>query len=143
ETQILRGGVSSRVVRVIRSIGASLVVKQALAQLRVADEWFSDPMRVHREALGLRYLLRLAPPGTIVPLLFEDFSLHVIGMVDVPRPHRNWKTCLLEEPPNADHIRQFATMLATIHTRAAEQRHELRSLFADRSSFESLRLDPY
>lgn len=143
DTQILRGGVSSRVVRVTRERGASLVVKQALAQLRVADDWFSDPTRVHREALGLRWLTQLAPPGTITPLLFEDFAHHVIGMVDVPRPHHDWKTCLLSTAPNPHHVRQFAAMLATIHTQAAERRHVLRPLFADRSWFESLRIDPY
>lgn len=143
ETEILRGGVSSRVVRVTRALGASLVVKQALAQLRVADQWFSDPTRVHREALALRWLQRLAPPDTTTPLLFEDFSHHVIGMGDVPRPHHDWKTCLLTAPPDPRHVGQFATILATIHVRAAERRDELEPVFADRSFFESLRIDPY
>ena len=39
----LRGGVSNRTVLVGRPSGESWVVKQALAKLRVATDWFSDP----------------------------------------------------------------------------------------------------
>src|SRR6185295_14240171 len=63
---VLAGGVSNRTVLVERPNGESWVIKQALAKLRVAADWFSDPQRIHREALGLRWLNRLAPPGTTV-----------------------------------------------------------------------------
>src|SRR6185436_14042370 len=69
---LLRGGVSNRTVLVERSDGRSFVVKQALEKLRVQVEWHSDPRRIHHEALGLIWLARLAPPGTITSLLFED-----------------------------------------------------------------------
>ena len=72
----LAGGVSNRTVLVERASGEAWVLKQALAKLRVKVDWFSDPARVHREALRLTWLAKLAPPGTIKPLIFQDESQH-------------------------------------------------------------------
>ena len=146
ETPVMRtlaGGVSNRTVWVTRPSGEAWVLKQALAKLRVPVDWFSSPMRVHREALGLRYLAELAPPGTIPPLVFEDHTAHLIAMQAVPEPHTNWKTLLLAGDLEMDHVRQFGALLATIHARAAVRRAELEPVFADRSFFESLRMEPY
>src|SRR4051812_7169919 len=66
----LTGGVSNRTVLVERDAGENIVLKQALARLRVASEWLSDPRRIEREALGLTWLARLAPKGTTTPLVF-------------------------------------------------------------------------
>src|SRR4051812_49673507 len=87
--ETLAGGVSNRTVLVERPIGESWVLKQALAKLRVKVDWFSDPARVHREALGLKWLAQLAPAGTITPLVFEDEANHLLAMQAVPRPHEN------------------------------------------------------
>jgi aminoglycoside phosphotransferase (APT) family kinase protein len=141
--QTLAGGVSNRTVLVERADGPSFVLKQALAKLRVAVDWFSDPARIEREALGLKHLAELAPPGTITPLTFEDPANHLLAMAAVPKPHDNWKSVLLAGQINPDHVIQFAKLLATIHRRAAENRAELATLFADRRFFESLRLEPY
>ena len=139
---VLQGGVSNRTVRVERESGEAWVVKQALAKLRVPVDWFSSPERIHREALGLEWLTRLAPPGTITPLLFEDRESHLLAMEAVPQPHENWKTMLLDGRICASHFRQFATMLAAIH-RDAAGRADLAEVFRDRDFFESLRLEPY
>src|SRR3712207_654392 len=94
---VLAGGVSNRTVLVERPTGEAWVLKQALEKLRVSVDWFSDPERVHREALGLRWLQELAPPGSITPLVFEDHEHHLLAMEAVPEPHENWKTMLLED----------------------------------------------
>ncbi len=141
--RVLAGGVSNRTVWVERPIGEAWVLKQALAKLRVQVDWFSDPERVHREALGLRWLAQLAPPGTITPLLFEDHTQHLLAMQAVPQPHANWKTLLLAGQLDSDHVTQFGRLLGAIHRRAYERREELAPIFADRSFFESLRLEPY
>ncbi len=141
--QTLAGGVSNRTVLVERLSGEAWVLKQALAKLRVQVDWFSPPERVHREALGLRWLEQLAPPGTITPLVFEDFEHHLIAMQAVPRPHRNWKTMLLEGELQSAHVRQFGSLLGAVHWTCSERRTELEADFADRSYFESLRLEPY
>src|SRR5436190_2229159 len=114
ETPICRtlaGGVSNRTVLVERRSGESWVLKQALAKLRVKVDWFSDPARIHREALGLKYLAKLAPPGTITPLIFEDESNHLLAMAAVPQPHENWKTMLLAGRLEMQHVEQFAAIL--------------------------------
>ena len=140
---ILQGGVSNRTVWVERESGEAWVLKQALAKLRVPVDWFSSPERIQREALGLEWLARLAPPGAVTPLLFEDRERHLLAMQAVPQPHANWKTVLLGGTICADHVRQFATLLAAIHREAYLRRAELADVFADRTFFESLRLEPY
>lgn len=139
----LHGGVSNRTVLVERDSGEAWVLKQALAKLRVAADWHSDPRRVHREALGLRWLEHLAPAGTIPPLVFEDDEHHLLAMRAVPHPHENWKSALLARGPDSDHVRQFGDLLGMIHRRSTERRDELASEFSNRSFFEGLRLEPY
>jgi aminoglycoside phosphotransferase (APT) family kinase protein len=139
----LAGGVSNRAVWVERSDGDAWVLKQALPKLRVAVDWFSSPERVHREALGMRWLHSLAPRGTITPLLFEDHTHHLIAMAAVPRPHANWKTSLLTGAVEDAHVRQFGALLGAIHSGALQRPAELRETFADRSFFEGLRLEPF
>lgn len=140
---VLPGGVSNRTVLVERAGGEAWVVKQALARLRVQVEWFSSPERIHREALGLRWLAELAPAGTITPLIFEDHEAHLLAMQAVPQPHENWKTLLLRGELHADHIAQFARLLGDIHRASHERRSEVEPVFGDRGFFESLRLEPY
>ena len=142
-SQVLAGGVSCRTVLVQLSDGRAWVLKQALERLRVRADWFSDPVRIHREAAGLRWLARLAPPGATVDFVFEDFAAHVLAMTAVPAPHLNWKTCLLARGPESDHARQFGRLLGAIHRRAAEQSAALRSEFGDLTFFEQLRLEAY
>ena len=140
---VLQGGVSNKTVLVERVDGDPWVLKQALPKLRVQVDWFSPVERVHREALGLRWLERIAPPGTTTPLVFEDFQHHLVAMTAVPQPHENWKQMLLRGDVVPDHVDQFATLLGTIHREGAIRRDELEPVFGDRGFFESLRLEPY
>ena len=142
--RVLAGGVSNRTVLVERpGSGEAWVVKQALPKLRVAVDWFSDPERIHREALGLRWLEELVPPGTITPLVFEDQDNHLLAMEAVPEPHENWKRMLLGGELENDHVRQFGRLVGTLHRGGYERREEAKRAFWDRSFFESLRLEPY
>jgi aminoglycoside phosphotransferase (APT) family kinase protein len=139
----LSGGVSNRVVRVERAGGEAWVLKQALPRLRVREEWFSDPARIQREALGLQWLARLAPAGSITPLVFADPAEDLLAMQAVPHPHENWKTRLLAGGLEREHVVQFGELLGAIHRRAREQQAGLAAIFDDRQFFESLRLEPY
>lgn len=143
----LAGGVSNRTVLVTRPTGEGWVLKQALAKLRVKVDWFSDPARIHREAMGLRWLEKLAPAGTITPLVFEDHEHHLLAMQAVPEPHDNFKTLLLAgQLPRAtllDYAGQFGRLLGEVQRHASERRSEVEPAFADRGFFESLRVEPY
>lgn len=139
----LSGGVSNRTVLVERASGEAWVIKQALEKLRVQVDWFSSPQRIHREAEGLRWLMTLAPAGSVPAFVFEDHDAHLLGMSAVPQPHANWKTLLLNGEIHPNHVRQFAALLAAVHRRAAEQKEAVQAAFADTSFFESLRLEPY
>jgi 5-methylthioribose kinase len=143
--QTLAGGVSNRTVLVEFKDGQSWVIKQALAKLRTKADWFSDPSRVHREALGIRWLSKLAPPGTIPEFVFEDFENHLLTMQAVPQPHENWKTMLMAVPfrLHLDYFRQFGWLLGIIHRASKDLAMELSGAFADRTFFESLRIEPY
>ncbi len=140
---VLTGGVSNRTVWVERANGEAWVMKQALAKLRVKVDWFSSPERIHREALAMTWLAQLAPPDTIVPLVFEDQANHILAMQAVPQPHANWKTLLLAGDLQLDHIAQFAQLLAMIQRKASLRQHEIEPIFADRTFFETLRVEPY
>lgn len=139
----LAGGVSNRTVLLERSTGEAWVLKQALERLRVRVEWHSDPRRIEREALGMRRLAEIAPPGAITPLIFVDPEHHLLAMAAVPRPHENWKTMLLSGKVEEDHVAQFAELLAAIHRAGHHRRQQFAVEFEDRSHFESLRLEPY
>ncbi len=138
----LPGGVSCRTV-LVQWPDHGWVMKQALAKLRVKVDWFSDPLRIRREALGLRHLPALAPAGTITPLVFEDQEVNLLAMEAVPQPHENWKTMLLAGRLEDDHVRQFGNLIGSIHSKSAAKRDELEPLFAERGFFESLRLEAY
>jgi 5-methylthioribose kinase len=142
QVRVLHGGVSNKTVLVQRN-GDAWVLKQALAKLRVPVDWFSDPMRIHREASALRWLERLAPPGAVPRLVFEDFDDHVLCMEAVPEPHENWKEKLLAGRVERNDVAQFGRLLGEIHVRSAQRLDDLRPDFGDREFFESLRLEPY
>jgi 5-methylthioribose kinase len=141
DASVLAGGVSNRTVLVRRQSG-DWVVKQALARLRVDVEWRSDPARVHREAAALRVLAELVP-GHVPGFVFEDRSHHLLCMDAVDEPHENWKTKLLSGAVEQPDFAAFGRLLARIHALSAERVDELSDPFADRSFFESLRLEPY
>jgi aminoglycoside phosphotransferase (APT) family kinase protein len=138
--RVLAGGVSNRTVRVERANGEAWVLKQALPKLRVAVEWECSPERIEREVLGCECLGKLLPPGAVPRLLFQSRADHLFAMTAVPEPHENWKTMLLEGRVDTGHVRQFAELLAAIHSAPAKR---LPELLRDRSFFESLRLAPY
>ena len=142
ECRDLRGGVSNRTVLVRFSDSHQWVVKQALEKLRVKEDWFSDPQRIHHEAEGLRALQKLTRPGAVPKFIFEDHEQHILIMEAVPEPHENYKSLLLSAAPEERHVIEFATLLSDIHINAAKA-CRLSDLFDNSCYFENLRLDPY
>jgi 5-methylthioribose kinase len=139
----LSGGVSNKTVWLKRSNGQAWVIKQSLPKLRVRSDWFSDPARINIEANGLRYLPRVAPRGSITPLVFKDPSQHLLAMEAVPEPHQNWKQRLLCAKIESELFSLFAELLGSIHRESFRLRHELWPIFAEKKFFQTLRLEPY
>lgn len=138
----LAGGVSSKTVQVTRENGDSWVLKQSLAKLRVAVDWFSDPQRIHNEAAILRWLQKLTPTGSVPAMIFEDHDAHVLAMEAIPHPHENWKAKMLAGGVQTAHAAAFGTLLASIHREATPHIDAIeRELVGN--FFESLRLEPF
>ena len=146
ETLIVRsmpGGVSNRTMYVEFRDGRAWVLKQALVKLRVKVDWFGDQRRIHSEALGMRWLKKLAPPGSITSFIFEDHDHHILAMEAIPQPHENWKQMLLKGRIESEHVRLFAHLLSQIHCNAARMRDQLSKTFDEKSFFESMRIEPF
>lgn len=141
KVSVLQGGVSNKTVLLERET-ESWVIKQALPKLRVQVDWFSDPTRIHREALGLRYLSQFMPQH-VPQFIFEDVDNHILAMSAVPEPHQNWKSVLLNGDIVQHHVKAFGELLGTLHRQAYERRTDFADSFADTTFFESLRLEPY
>lgn len=137
----LPGGVSSRTMLVEFPDGTGWVVKQALPRLRVATEWLSDPRRIEREGLALRWMPRVLGEGVTPGCVFEDAAHHVLAMTAVPQPRVNWKTRLLAGEVEEALVLAFATILGRLHSRGRGE--EVAAAFEDRAHFDSLRLQPY
>src|ERR1700722_11965733 len=138
----LQGGVSNRTVKVAWADGRGWVLKQALVKLRVNIDWFSSPERIGVEAKALRWLNRLAPPGTTPLFVFEDMANHLMGMEAIPEKHENWKSVLLSGQIVSSHFEQFALLLGAIHRESSQSKakpgSEISKTFADTTYFESL-----
>jgi hypothetical protein len=103
----------------------------------------SNPMRIQREVLALRWLSKFAPPGSITPIAFEDPSSHLFAMKAIPQPNDNWQTMLLAGKLDLTHVAQFATMLGRIQNRAHLQKTEAEAAFPDTSFFKALKQTPW
>lgn len=146
DMRVLEGGVSNKTVWVDLPTGGSWVVKQCLPKLRVAVDWFTDPARIHHEALALMILPRMTPPGTIPMIIFEDEENYILAMEAVPQPHENWKKMLLDGRLDLRHVDQFGRLLGTIHRLSGQHLDDIRLNapdFFNREFYETLRLEAY
>jgi 5-methylthioribose kinase len=118
------------------------VLKQALPQLRVSDEWLSRVERSSTEARAAQALSRLLPSGSILPPLFVDSERNLFVMPSAPREAETWKALMMRGDLERATAHRAGKLLGTLHSRSREQ-PGLREAFADRQDFLSLRVDPY
>jgi len=138
----LSGGISCITLLVETSHHDPIVIKQARQKLKTAEDWYSNPQRIHIEAAAMRALQHLTPPHTVPKLLFEDKQHHLVGMEAVPEPHINWKKMLMKGEIHTDHVRQFGRILAGIHSGSLHNL-DYQKNFADRHFYTTLRIEPY
>ena len=134
----LGGGVSSDVF-LIEDEGKRFVVKRALPQLKVKDQWQADTSRNRVEYEFLRYLSRIVPDAA--PAVFavgaDYFAMEYLGP-----EYCNWKELLLGGDCQPQHATRAARILGTLH-RVSFGDPDLACRFDTTPNFHQLRTDPY
>jgi len=141
ESKMLTGGVSNRTVLVTLE-NEQYVVKQGLAKLRVTEDWFSDPERIHTEGRGMIALNNLLPEGQVPEFIYLDKKNNILIMKAIENPHDNFKDLLLTDADHSKLVKQMAELLASIHT-ASWNNKKLKSEFIDQKYFYQLRINPF
>lgn len=137
----LAGGISNVVLKVDFD-GRSVVVKQALAQLRVADVWEFDPKRILVECACMEVLGSILPDGDVPTVLDVDRETLTLVMSCAPTGGVNWKEALLRGDVDPGAVRYVAEQLARIH-REAQALPDLAARFADLMPMIEGRINPY
>jgi aminoglycoside phosphotransferase (APT) family kinase protein len=136
----LGGGVSNVVLAIGQGPG-SMVVKQALPRLRVADEWCAPRERALAEADALDLVHRLTP-GAVPRVLDRDAERCALVVERAPTSWQDWKSLLLAGTVDDFIATRLGSLLATWHNATAEGA-ALSPCFYQQEPFEALRVDPY
>ena len=140
EVEVLTGGVSN-VVLAITTKNQKMVLKQALAELMVAQKWEADQRRAIVEANAIALFHKLSP-DQVPKLVFLDPERFILILDRVPVGSTVWKSDLLDGVINPDIAEVLGTTLAQWHN-FGEKDKEARMQFMEDSLFEQLRIDPF
>ncbi|MEI7561561.1 MAG: aminoglycoside phosphotransferase family protein [Actinomycetes bacterium] len=140
EVEVLTGGVSN-VVLAITTSDKKLVLKQALAELKVAEKWEADQRRAIVEANAISLFHKLSP-DQVPNLVFLDPTRFILILDRVPVGSTVWKTDLLDGVINPDVAGVLGKTLAQWHN-FGQTNKEARLQFMEDSLFEQLRVDPF
>jgi aminoglycoside phosphotransferase (APT) family kinase protein len=136
----LSGGVSSEIY-LVNDGGRQFVVKRALSQLKVEQEWFADTSRNAHEAAYLSYIARFSPDN--VPQLQYVSAEHgYFTMEYLGADWQNWKGTLLDGRSEPRIAQAVSSLLGKIHAHSASD-PEARERFQTLANFEQLRIEPY
>lgn len=136
----LSGGVSSDIF-LVEDGEKKFVIKQALATLRVADEWHANISRNMYEQRYIRYVGKRFPQWT--PKLLASFEQdNLFAMEFLAGDYLDWKKALLRQKCSGSIANTVGEALGAIHhcswgCEEAEQR------FDSVQNFQELRLSPY
>jgi len=136
----LTGGVSSEIYLIEDSAGR-LVVKRALAKLKVQADWFADVGRNRHEWEFIAYVARFLPAA--VPALRHCSAADgYFVMEHLNGEFLNWKQLLLAGQGTAAQAVRAAELLAQIHRHSAGEA-EAKRIFNSTGNFHQLRTEPY
>ena len=136
----LGGGVSNIVLAVGEGPG-SMVVKQALARLRVADPWWAPRERALAEAEALDLAGRLTPDA-VPHVLDRDPERCVVVVERAPEGWQEWKSMLLAGVVDEEVAVRLGSVLSLWHSATLHGRM-LSARFYQKEPFEALRVEPY
>jgi aminoglycoside phosphotransferase (APT) family kinase protein len=138
----LSGGVSCDVWKVGRKGAPTLVMKRALAQLRVAADWRAPPARAAAEVDWFKLVGEILPhaaPRVIgEDLAHDSFAMEYLE----PSRHCLWKAELAAGRVAVDFAARVGTDLAKIHAATAGQ-DDVARRFDHGDQFHALRIEPY
>ncbi len=137
----LTGGVSSDIWTISRG-GRRLVVKRALAKLRVAQEWLAP---VSRNAAEARYLAvaHAILPDAVPDVMLHDEAAGLFVMAYIPPDTAPvWKAQLLKSEVDPAFAGAVGRIVGQIHD-ATAGRPEIAEQFDNGQSFHALRVSPY
>ena len=137
----LGGGVSNMVI-LAETTSGRMVLKQALAKLKVKEEWLSDPWRTVRECAAIRLIAHHLTPGDVPEILFDDPENCIYAMSAAAVDACDWKTLLLGGEIRPRAAAAIARILGAM-IRATWMSAEWDERFGDQTVFGQLRLDPY
>jgi 5-methylthioribose kinase len=138
--EVLTGGVSCTVLA-IDSADTSIVVKQALPELKTKAKWVADQRRAIVEANAMRVYHEITPDS--VPQLIDcDPDEFTLTMSRLPSTCTNWKIDMLEGRIHTEMGRELGLILAKWHN-AASISDEIKAEFMEDSLFEQLRVSPF
>ena len=138
----LTGGVSCRTWKII-SGDSRWVLKQPLARLDTAVEWFADIRRIDREADSIRLLSTILEAGSVPDLEFADSETHSIVMTCAPDNAHNWKTQMMSGLVQEKTASSAGSLLSRIHERSKQISAVDREKFLNIQFFEELRIQPF
>jgi aminoglycoside phosphotransferase (APT) family kinase protein len=138
----LSGGVSCDVWKVERPGAPPLVVKHALAKLRVAADWRAPPARAKAEVDWFR-LVETILPGQVPHVVADDLAHDSFAMEYLePASHPLWKAELAAGHIDVAFAGQVGGDLAKIHD-ATAGRSDIARTFDNGPQFHALRVEPY
>ena len=138
--EVLTGGVSC-IVLAIDNSDISIVVKQALPELKTKAKWVADQRRAIVEANAMRVYHQITPES--VPELIDcDPEEFTLTMSRLPHTCTNWKIDMLEGRIHPEMGTELGLILAKWHNTAALSA-EIKAGFMEDSLFEQLRVAPF
>ncbi len=138
--ETLTGGVSNTVLSVTTDV-RSMVLKQALPQLKVAEKWEADQRRAIVEADALR-LFHAVSPKQVPNLVFIDPVEFVLIMDRVELESTVWKSDLLEGVFELSVSKTLGETLASWHSFGENNPDKIQA-FKEDTLFEQLRVEPF
>jgi hypothetical protein len=135
-----KGGVSGTVAFVYAG-GKPLIIKQALGQLKVKEEWLCDPNRMGIEYRSNEIYHRIVP-DCAPEVYFYDGENYIYGREAVPEDCSMWKADLMDGLLDFAVAEKAIKTLSLVHNGCASDR-EIAEVFADKTIFYELRISPY
>lgn len=136
----LTGGVSSNIF-LVQTAHCRWVVKQALARLRVKDDWQCDPARSLNEYEAIRYA-QTQFPQAVPRTVHVDHDRNLFVMEYLGEEFVQWKQQLLSGVIEKRVAEQAAMLLAHLHT-GSWFNDDVAKRFDKTDDFFSLRIAPY